>query len=120
MEKMHNYAWWRFFTQVQNESIRRKVFEREHLFATMMNLLDVKILLGFARDLDHPDTPSAKMSFKKNFGGRKRKFSKHNFEIKYEVEDGIGSKPITPKSQVMWPKRIDAKEATKKIICFKC
>ena len=58
------------------ESIRRKVWEKENLPTTMMELLDVVIRLSDAREVGCPNMPNGKRLFEKTFGGEKHKFPK--------------------------------------------
>ena len=59
-----------------DENIRRKVWERENLPATMIELLDLVIHLGDAKDVSRPDILNGKRSFEKAFRGGKHKFPK--------------------------------------------
>ena len=59
-----------------DENIRRKVWERENLPTTMLELLDVVLRLGDARDVSRLETNSGKRPFAKRFGGANHKFSK--------------------------------------------
>ena len=103
-----------------DENIRRKVWKRENLPTTTMKLLDLVIRLGDAKEVSRPKIPNGKRSFEKAFGGGKHKFPKRQFESKEEGEGGSVGKPTTSKSYVKWAKPVDPKDATKKILYFKC
>ena len=103
-----------------DENIRRKVWERENLPTTMMELLDVVIRLDDAREVSCPEIPNGKRPFEKSFGGGKHKFLKRKYEAKEEGEGGLVGKPTTPKGYVKRAKRVDPKDASKKGLCFKC
>lgn len=103
-----------------DENIRRKVWERETLHTTMMELLNLVNWLGDAQEISLPDIPNSKRSFEKAFGVGKHKFPKRRFESKDEGEGGSVGKPTTPKSYVKRAKQVDPKDATKKGLCFKC
>ena len=97
-----------------DENIRRKVWKMENLPAAMMELLDLVIHLGDAREVSRPDIPNGKRSFDKAFGGGKHKFPKRRFVSKDEGEGGSVGKPTTPKNYVKQAKRVDPKDTTKK------
>lgn len=108
-----------FFASL-DETIWRKVWERENLPTTMMELFDVVICLGDAHELGRNETPSAKTPFEKHFGGGKHKFPKRKFETKEEAEGGVSLRLQTPKNSFKKVKQIDNKDVTKKGFCFKC
>jgi hypothetical protein len=103
-----------------DETVRRKVWERENLPTTMLELFDVVIRLGDAREVGRSETPTGKKPFKRSFGGNKPKFAKRKWESKEDPERGSSGKLATPKGFVKRPKRVDAKDATKKVLRFKC
>ena len=86
----------------------------------MLELLDVVIRLGDAREVVRSETPTGKKPFERYFGGNKLKFAKRKWESKEDPERGSSDKLATPKGFVKRPKRVDAKDATKKKLCFKC
>lgn len=110
----------RAFLASLDKSIRRKVWERENLPTTMLELLDVVIQLSDAREVGHSETLNGKKPFERSFGGNKPKFAKIMWESKEDPKGGSSGKPATPKIFVKRPKRVDAKDATKKDLCFKC
>ena len=63
-----------------DENIRRKVWERERLPTMMLELLDVVIRLGDAREVSRPETANGKRPFEKSFGGGKSEFPKRKYE----------------------------------------
>ena len=103
-----------------DENIRRKVWERERLPNTMLELLDVVIRLGDAREISWSETTNGKRPFEKTFGGGKHKFPKRKYEPRDEGEERSVGKLITPKGFVKRTKRVDPKDASKKGFCFKC
>lgn len=103
-----------------DENIRRKVWERERLPTTMLELLDVVIRLGDAREVSRPEVTNGKRPFEKNFGSAKSKFPKRKYEPRDDGEGGSSGKPTTPKGFVKKAKRVDPKDASKKGLCFKC
>lgn len=103
-----------------DESIRCKVWERENLSSTMMELFDIVIRLGDVREVGRSKTLSGKKPFERSFGSGKSKFAKRKWDTRDEPEGGSSGKLATPKSFIKRPKRVDAKDATKKGLCFKC
>ena len=85
----------------------------------MLELLDVVIRLGDAREVGRAETPAAKKPYERFPGGNKPKFPKRKWESKEDPE-GPSGKPTMRKAFVKRPKRVDAKDATKKGLCFKC
>lgn len=57
-------------------SIMRKVWKRKNLFTTMLELLDIVIILGDGREVEHAETSSGKKSYERTFRGNKPKFAK--------------------------------------------
>ena len=103
-----------------DESIRCKVWERENLPTTMLELLNVVIWLGNAREVGRSEALTGKKPFERFFGGNKPKFAKQKWEPKEDPEGGSSGKPATPKGFVKRPKRVDAKDVMKKGLCFTC
>ena len=86
----------------------------------MLELFDVVIRLGDAREVVRSETPTGKKPFERSFGGNKPKFVKRKWESKEDPEGGSSGNPATPEGSVKRPKRVDAKDETKKGLCFKC
>lgn len=84
----------------------------------MMELFDVMIRLGDAREMSFHDTLSGKRSFEKTFGSNKDKFPKRKYKAIEEPDERCSDKPITPQSEVKRPTWVEAEDATKKKLCF--
>lgn len=69
---------------------------RKNLPTAMMELVDVIIHLGDARELGWNDILSMKRLFQKHFRGGKHKSSKHKSEAKENARGEINSRSQTP------------------------
>jgi hypothetical protein len=70
----------------------------------MMELLDVVIRLGNAREVSRPKIPNGKRPFKKSFGDGKNKLSKRKYEPNEKDEGESVGKPTTLEGYVNWAK----------------
>lgn len=107
-----------------DETIRRKVWEREKLPETMMELFDVVIRLGDAREVGFQENPLQKpKGFEKNFqtqGGGPKFKNKRRFENKGFGGGNTSNEGSKPKFPNKKSKRVNLQEAQDKNLCFKC
>lgn len=101
-----------FFASL-HEPIRCKVWKRENLPTTMLELLDIGISLGDAREVGCSETQNGKTYYEMSFRVNKPKFAKWKWELTKNPEGNFNGKLATPKKFVKRHKWVDAKDAIK-------
>lgn len=108
-----------FFASL-HEPIRCKVWKRENLPTTMLELLDIGISLGDAREVGCSETQNGKTYYEMSFRVNKPKFAKWKWELTKNPEGNFNGKLATPKKFVKRHKWVDTKDAIKIGLCFQC